>query len=230
MKGRVTPAGQPIAAETTGGGRAVPDKASEPDPFEWDKLRAEALKGSLNRDCPPNLSVHCADTDAPTCGECGSIVVGSKCSNCGAAWAGPPPAPAKAVDSCGQPYSRATRVRLPDERWGTTLCIRFPRHGEEDLKCYVTANSYPGTRRCAEVFVRADKEGQFASAALNALAQTISVALQFGVPLKAITSKLVGMQSEPSGFTRNEEFPVARSPFDLIGRWLEVRFDTAEPA
>ena len=63
---------------------------------------------------------------------------------------------------------------------------------------------------------------------MDTLATTISVALQYGVPLKDLVNKFAHVRFEPSGFTGNQEIPIAKSIVDYIFRWLGSRFLSAE--
>jgi ribonucleoside-diphosphate reductase alpha chain len=51
-----------------------------------------------------------------------------------------------------------------------------------------------------------------------------SLALQYGVPLDALVKKFEHVRFEPSGFTKNPDIPVAKSPTDYIFRFLGTRF------
>ena len=55
-------------------------------------------------------------------------------------------------------------------------------------------------------------------------ATSISMALQYGVPLSVLCNKFSHMRFEPSGFTNNKEIPIAKSVTDYIFRWLEFKF------
>ena len=50
------------------------------------------------------------------------------------------------------------------------------------------------------------------------------VALQYGVPLRDLVNKFAHVRFEPSGFTGNQEIPIAKSIVDYIFRWLGSRF------
>jgi ribonucleoside-diphosphate reductase alpha chain len=51
-----------------------------------------------------------------------------------------------------------------------------------------------------------------------------SIALQYGVPLKALVDKFSHTRFEPSGFTGNREIPIAKSVMDYVFRYLGNRF------
>jgi ribonucleoside-diphosphate reductase alpha chain len=54
------------------------------------------------------------------------------------------------------------------------------------------------------------------------------VSLQYGVPLRDLVNKFAHVRFEPSGFTGNQEIPIAKSIVDYIFRWLGSRFLTDE--
>ena len=59
---------------------------------------------------------------------------------------------------------------------------------------------------------------------MDSFATTVSVALQYGVPLRDLVNKFAHVRFEPSGFTGNQEIPIAKSIVDYIFRWLGSRF------
>jgi ribonucleoside-diphosphate reductase alpha chain len=113
---------------------------------------------------------------------------------------------------------RPLRRRLPAERQAITH--KFDISGHEG---YITVGLYedgsPG-----EIFLKMAKEGSTISGLMDSFATAISMALQYGVPLKALTDKFSHARFEPSGFTGNPEVPIAKSIMDYIFRWLASRF------
>ena len=59
-------------------------------------------------------------------------------------------------------------------------------------------------------------------------ATAISLALQYGVPLKVLIDKFSHVRFEPSGHTGNPEVPFAKSIVDYIFRWLASKFLSTE--
>jgi ribonucleoside-diphosphate reductase alpha chain len=110
------------------------------------------------------------------------------------------------------------RRRLPAER--QALTHKFDIAGHEG---YVTVGLYPDGQP-GEIFMKMAKEGSTVSGLMDTLATTISVALQYGVPLKDLVNKFAHVRFEPSGFTGNSEIPIAKSIVDYIFRWLGSRF------
>jgi ribonucleoside-diphosphate reductase alpha chain len=113
---------------------------------------------------------------------------------------------------------RAVRHRLPDER--ASITHKFSIAGHDG---YITVGLYrDGTP--GEIFIRMAKEGSTVSGLMDSFATAISVALQHGVPLKLMCDKFAHSRFEPSGFTGNQQIPIAKSIMDYIFRWIELRF------
>lgn len=87
----------------------------------------------------------------------------------------------------------------------------------------IIAGMYPDGSMC-ELFISMSKEGSTLSGIMNGLSRSVSLGLQYGVPLKAICDQFMGMSFEPAGITTTEEIPIAKSILDYIGRWLESEF------
>ena len=114
--------------------------------------------------------------------------------------------------------TQLARRRLPDERQSITH--KFSIAGHEG---YITVGMFedgmPG-----EVFITMSKEGSTISGLMDSFATSISIALQYGVPLKVLVDKFSHARYEPSGFTNNPEIPIAKSISDYIFRWLGLKF------
>ncbi len=110
------------------------------------------------------------------------------------------------------------RRRLPDER--RSITHKFSIGGHEG---YITVGMYedgsPG-----EIFIVMSKEGSTISGVMDAFATAVSLALQYGVPLKVLVDKFTHTRFEPSGFTNNKQIPIAKSIMDYIFRWLALKF------
>ncbi len=113
---------------------------------------------------------------------------------------------------------RVIRRRLPDERQAITH--KFSIAGHEG---YITVGLYEdGTP--GEIFITMSKEGSTISGLMDAFATSVSMALQYGVPLRVLVEKFSHMRFEPSGFTNNKDIPIAKSILDYIFRWLAKKF------
>ena len=122
------------------------------------------------------------------------------------------------LDGDGTSGPGPVRRRLPPTRRSVTH--KFSIEGHEG---YITAGCYddgsPG-----EIFVTMAKEGSTLSGMLDAFATSISLTLQYGVPLQDMVQKFSHMRFEPAGLTENGEIPVAQSIVDYLFRWLASQF------
>jgi ribonucleoside-diphosphate reductase alpha chain len=110
------------------------------------------------------------------------------------------------------------RRKLPVER--SALTHKFSVAGHEG---YITVGQYEDGA-AGEIFLVMAKEGSVVSGLMDAFATSVSLALQYGVPLEALSNKFTHMRFEPSGFTGNPEIPIAKSIMDYIFRWMDLRF------
>ncbi len=110
------------------------------------------------------------------------------------------------------------RRRLPAGR--TAVTHKFDIAGHEG---YITVGLYPDGQP-GEIFLKMAKEGSTVSGLMDTFATAISLSLQYGVPLRDLVNKFAHVRFEPSGFTGNNEIPIAKSIIDYIFRWLGSRF------
>ncbi|MDX8151585.1 vitamin B12-dependent ribonucleotide reductase [Patulibacter brassicae] len=115
------------------------------------------------------------------------------------------------------------RRRMPRERQSITH--KFSIGGHEG---YLTAGMYEdGT--VGEIFLTdIGKEGSALRGMMNSFATSVSIALQYGVPLETLVRKFSYMRFEPEGITTNPEIPFAKSMPDYFMRWLASRFLSAD--
>jgi ribonucleoside-diphosphate reductase alpha chain len=59
---------------------------------------------------------------------------------------------------------------------------------------------------------------------MDAFATAVSIALQYGVPLRDLVNKFSHLRFEPAGFTTNPDVPMAKSLIDYIFRYLATKF------
>jgi ribonucleoside-diphosphate reductase alpha chain len=115
-------------------------------------------------------------------------------------------------------FDRTKRRKLPNER--SSITHKFSIGGHEG---YLTVGKYEdGTP--GEIFIKMAKEGSTLSGIMDAFALSVSIALQYGVPLRALVDKFVNSRFEPSGYTGNPRIRYAKSVVDYIGRWLGGKF------
>src|SRR5450432_3832700 len=119
-------------------------------------------------------------------------------------------------------FARAQREKMPAERASVTH--KFSIGGHEG---YITVGMYEDGRP-GEIFIKMSKEGSTLSGIMDGLALTISLGLQYGVPLKVYVDKLLNTRFEPSGITANPKIRFVSSVLDYIARWLGGRFISAD--
>jgi ribonucleoside-diphosphate reductase alpha chain len=117
---------------------------------------------------------------------------------------------------------RAVRHKLSDERRAITHKFSINEH-----EGYITVGLYEDGQP-GEIFLVMAKEGSTISGLMDAFATSISIALQYGVPLQTLVDKFSHTRFEPSGFTKNPEIPIAKSITDYIFRWLASKFLSRE--
>ena len=113
---------------------------------------------------------------------------------------------------------RARRKKLPAER--NSITHKFSVGGHEG---YITVGKYDDGKP-GEIFIKMAKEGSTLSGIMDAFALSVSIALQYGVPLRALVDKFCNSRFEPSGYTGNPKIRYAKSVVDYIGRWLGGKF------
>jgi ribonucleoside-diphosphate reductase alpha chain len=119
-------------------------------------------------------------------------------------------------------FARQQREKMPVERASVTH--KFSVGGHEG---YITVGMYDDGRP-GEVFIKMAKEGSTLSGVMDGLALTVSLGLQYGVPLKVFVDKLLNTRFEPSGITPNPNIRFVSSVLDYIARWLGGRFISAD--
>ena len=119
-------------------------------------------------------------------------------------------------------FARAQREKMPAERASVTH--KFSIGGHEG---YITVGMYEDGRP-GEIFIKMSKEGSTLSGIMDGLALTVSIGLQYGVPLKVYVDKLLNTRFEPSGITANPKIRFVSSVLDYIARWLGGRFISAD--
>src|SRR5919202_912925 len=78
------------------------------------------------------------------------------------------------------------------------------------------------------IFVDIAKEGTTRAALMNSFMISVSLGLQYGVPLEVYVSKFAHMRFEPSGMTNDPDIRMAKSIVDYVFRWMGKKFLTAD--
>jgi ribonucleoside-diphosphate reductase alpha chain len=123
-------------------------------------------------------------------------------------------APATIVETVNVP----TRRKLPKTRPSQTISFAVG-----DATGYLTAGEYPGDG-LGEIFVKLGKQGSTLSGLLDAFAISVSVGLQYGVPLETYVAKFMNMRFEPAGMTDDDEIRFATSIVDYVARKLALEY------
>jgi len=126
-------------------------------------------------------------------------------------------------DAAGEDAAfKPVRRKLPVER--RALTHKFSIGGHEG---YITVGMYDDGQP-GEIFLVMAKEGSAISGLMDSFATAISLALQYGVPIKVLIDKFSHVRFEPSGHTGNRHVPYAKSIVDYIFRWLASKFLSTE--
>jgi ribonucleoside-diphosphate reductase alpha chain len=135
------------------------------------------------------------------------------------------PMPEKTRDSTpdsgprtADPAPQAYRRKLADERKAITHKFAVGQH-EGYLTVGLYQDGQPG-----EIFITMAKEGSTVSGLMDSFATAVSLALQYGVPLKVLCDKFSHTRFEPSGWSPNPEIRYAKSVMDYIFRWMALKF------
>jgi ribonucleoside-diphosphate reductase alpha chain len=110
------------------------------------------------------------------------------------------------------------RRRLPSIRPAKTFSFSVG-----DAEGYIIAGEYP-ENGIGEVFLKVAKQGSTLSGIMDAFAISVSLGLQYGVPLEAYVQKFINMRFEPSGMTTDPDIRFASSLVDFIFRRLALEY------
>jgi ribonucleoside-diphosphate reductase alpha chain len=116
------------------------------------------------------------------------------------------------------PAGAPVRHRLPAIRPAKTISFRVG-----DADGYIIAGEYPDDG-IGEIFLKVAKQGSTLSGIMDAFAISVSLGLQYGVPLEAYVQKFVNMRFEPSGMTDDQDIRFASSLVDYIFRRLALEY------
>src|ERR1700726_2055070 len=92
-------------------------------------------------------------------------------------------------------FPHAHRQKLPSERQSITH--KFSIGGHEG---YITVGLYEDGKTPGEIFIKMAKEGSTLSGFMDGFALSVSIGLQYGVPLKALVDKFINTRFEPAGY------------------------------
>src|SRR6266480_3967238 len=129
---------------------------------------------------------------------------------------------AAAAATAAPPLPLTQRRRLPEDR--TEVGRKF-RVG--DYEGYIHVGLYDdGTP--GDIFIDIAKEGTTLAGLMNSFMISVSLGLQYGVPLEVYVSKFAHMRFEPSGMTNDADIRIAKSIVDYVFRWFGKKFLTTD--
>ena len=115
------------------------------------------------------------------------------------------------------------RFSMPDRRKGY-----IQKETIGDHKVYLHTGEYEDGK-IGEIFIDTSKEGELVKALMNNFAISVSLGLQYGVPLDEFISAFVGTKFEPSGKVHgNDRILSASSILDYIFRELAISYQNRE--
>ena len=132
------------------------------------------------------------------------------------------------LDAASLGCRQLSPCRCPAAASSRTSAARSPTSSRSTATRATSRSALYDDGQPGEIFLVMAKEGSTISGLMDAFATSISLALQYGVPLKALVDKFSHTRFEPSGFTKNPEIPIAKSITDYIFRWLASKFLSAE--
>jgi len=113
---------------------------------------------------------------------------------------------------------RGDREVLPSKRGGFTLESSVGGH-----KVFLRTGEYEGGR-LGEIFIDMYKEGAAYRSLMNCFAISVSIGLQYGVPLEKYVNSFTFTRFEPQGMTDHENVKIATSIPDFIFRILGMEY------
>ncbi len=115
------------------------------------------------------------------------------------------------------------RFGMPDRRKGYIQKATIGDH-----KVYLHTGEYEDGK-IGEIFIDTSKEGELVKALMNNFAISVSLGLQYGVPLDEFVNAFIGTKFEPSGKVHgNDRILSASSILDYIFRELAISYLSRE--
>ena len=115
--------------------------------------------------------------------------------------------------------NNSKRFGMPDRRKGYIQKATIGDH-----KVYLHTGEYEDGK-IGEIFIDTSKEGELVKALMNNFAISVSLGLQYGVPLDEFVNAFIGTKFEPSGKVHgNDRILSASSILDYIFRELAISY------
>ncbi|HEU5211805.1 MAG TPA: LAGLIDADG family homing endonuclease, partial [Gaiellaceae bacterium] len=132
------------------------------------------------------------------------------------------PLSGKGAEAAQPPVPLTQRRRLPDDRVEVGRKFKVGEY-EGYIHVGLFDDGTPG-----DIFVDIAKEGTTLAGLMNSFMISVSLGLQYGVPLEVYVSKFAHMRFEPSGPTNDADIRIAKSIVDYIFRWMGKKFLTPD--
>jgi ribonucleoside-diphosphate reductase alpha chain len=120
------------------------------------------------------------------------------------------------------PVPLTKRRRLPEDRVEVGRKFQVGEY-EGYIHVGLFEDGTPG-----DIFVDIAKEGTTLAGLMNSFMISVSLGLQYGVPLEVYVSKFAHMRFEPSGATNDPDIRAAKSIVDYVFRWMGKKFLTVD--
>jgi ribonucleoside-diphosphate reductase alpha chain len=115
-------------------------------------------------------------------------------------------------------YLHGEKRKLPSKRSGITVAARIANQ-----QIFLRTGEYPDGR-LAEIFVDMYKEGAGFRSMLNMFAISVSMGLQYGVPLEKYVENFTFTRFEPAGMTDHPNVKICTSIIDFVFRVLGMEY------
>jgi len=116
----------------------------------------------------------------------------------------------------------AKRRPMPNDAEGTRHVFHI-----DGYKGYIIVNEY-ADKTPGEVFLRLGKPGSTVAGLIDGFTKLLSISLQFGVPLPKLIHSFVDTKFEPAGFTQNPNIRFAKSFYDYLFKYLDLKYYDGE--
>jgi len=115
-------------------------------------------------------------------------------------------------------YLHGEKRKVPAKRGGITVSAKI---GNQQI--WLRTGEYPDGR-LAEIFIDMYKEGAGFRSTLNMFAISVSMGLQYGVPLEKYVENFLFTRFEPSGFTDHPNIKSCTSVIDFVFKVLGMEY------
>lgn len=115
-------------------------------------------------------------------------------------------------------YLQGEKRKLPAKRSGITVSAKI---GNQQI--WLRTGEYPDGK-LAEIFIDMYKEGAGFRSMLNMFAISVSMGLQYGVPLEKFVENFVFTRFEPAGMTDHPNVKICTSVIDFVFRVLGMEY------